>query len=95
MAPPNTPPWRKTTMPARPVRLPASYNPLALALAAALADEDRPLPVHYTDVVTDDRVSYSKVDGKYFLENDDGTEWEWDGAMGWVPSVWSSLSGYL
>jgi len=38
--------------------------------------------------VTDDRVSYSKVDGKYILENDDGTEWEWDGAMGWVPSVW-------
>lgn len=85
MAPPAVPPWRCSVF-APHVRPAAPYNPLALALAAALAD-DRPLPVHYTDVVTDDRVSYSKVDGKYILENDDGTEWEWDGAMGWVPSV--------
>jgi len=86
MAPSASPPWRKSSVFAPRVRPANAYNPLALALAAALAD-GRPLPVHYTDVVTDDRVSYSKVDGKYILENDDGTEWEWDGAMGWVPSV--------
>ena len=95
MAPFTTPPWTKTSLSAALVRPTPSYNAVALTLAAALADDDQPFPEEVTDFMTDDRVSYSKVDGKYILENDDGTEWEWDEGMGWVPSVWFELSGYF
>lgn len=40
------------------------------------------------DFETDPRVSYSKLDNKYILENDDGTEWEFDESLQkWIPSV--------
>lgn len=36
----------------------------------------------------DPRVSYYKVDEKWILEDDDGSEWEWNGALKrWMPSV--------
>lgn len=40
------------------------------------------------DFENDPRVSYSKLDKKYILEDDDGTEWEFDDvAKRWIPSV--------
>ena len=40
------------------------------------------------DFENDPRVSYSKLDDRWILEEDDGSEWEWD-ANGnrWIPSV--------
>lgn len=39
----------------------------------------------------DYRISYSKLDNKYFLEAEDGSEWEYDDALKrWVPLVGSS-----
>lgn len=36
----------------------------------------------------DPRVSYSKLDGKWILEDEDGSEWEFnDSLMRWMPSV--------
>ena len=36
----------------------------------------------------DSRVSYSKLDGKWILEAEDGSEWEFnDKLMRWMPSV--------
>ena len=36
----------------------------------------------------DPRVSYSKLDQKWILENDDGNEFEFDSALKrWIPSV--------
>ena len=36
----------------------------------------------------DPRVSYSKLDGKWILEDEDGSEWEFnDNLMRWMPSV--------
>lgn len=36
----------------------------------------------------DPRISFSKVDQKWILEADDGTEFEWDQALKrWIPSV--------
>lgn len=36
----------------------------------------------------DPRISFSKMDQKWILEADDGTEFEWDQALKrWVPSV--------
>ena len=40
------------------------------------------------DFENDSRVSYSKLDNKYILEDDGGTEWEFDESLQkWVPSV--------
>ena len=40
------------------------------------------------DFNEDSRVSYSKIDGKWILEAEDGTEWEYnDNLMRWMPSV--------
>jgi HIV Tat-specific factor 1 len=36
----------------------------------------------------DRRVSFSKLDDKYILESDEGTEYEWDSALRrWIPVV--------
>lgn len=40
------------------------------------------------DFEQDPRVSFSKLENKYILENDDGSEWEWnDAAQRWIPLV--------
>lgn len=40
------------------------------------------------DFDSDPRVSFSKLDSKWILEDDDGSEWEWnDVAKRWMPSV--------
>lgn len=40
------------------------------------------------DFEDDPRVSFSKITSKWVLENDDGTEWEYDEArQKWMPSV--------
>jgi HIV Tat-specific factor 1 len=36
----------------------------------------------------DDRVSFSKLDDKFILETEEGTEYEWDTALRrWIPVV--------
>ena len=45
-------------------------------------------PKSQDDFQNDPRVSYSKLDNKWILEDDDGTEWGFDeGLKRWVPSV--------
>lgn len=45
-------------------------------------------PQTQEDFEQDPRVSYSRLDSKYILEDDDGSEWEWDeSAARWMPSV--------
>lgn len=40
------------------------------------------------DFEIDPRVSYSKLDDKWILEDDDGAEWEWDTTGNrWIQSV--------
>ena len=44
----------------------------------------------------DDRISFSKLDGKFLLETDEGTEFEWDTAVRrWVPVVRYKPCGLL
>ncbi|KAL9086354.1 MAG: hypothetical protein Q9165_007140 [Trypethelium subeluteriae] len=52
------------------------------------------------DFENDPRVSFSKLDNKYILEDDDGSEWEWQGGVGpnadlgegrWLPLVDADL----
>ena len=41
---------------------------------------------------SDHRVSFSKLDDKYILETDEGTEYEWDTALKrWIPVVGFAL----
>ena len=45
------------------------------------------------DFEADARVSYSKLDNKWILEDDDGSEWEFDDSKGkWIPSVWMTCT---
>lgn len=48
-----------------------------------------PFPQASEDFGNDHRVSYSKVDNKWILEDDfDGSEWEFQESLGkWIPSV--------
>jgi HIV Tat-specific factor 1 len=47
-----------------------------------------PFPQKESDFGSDTRISYSKVDQKFILEDDDGSEWEFDASLGkWMPSV--------
>lgn len=44
------------------------------------------------DFENDERVSYSKLDQKWILEEEDGQEWEFDeGARRWIPLVCSTF----
>ena len=54
-----------------------------------MADMNRiPFPQTQNDFASDPRVSYSKLDKKWILEDDDGSEWEFDEDLNkWVPSV--------
>jgi len=49
----------------------------------------KPFPHAPEDFENDHRVSYSKLDSKWILEDDtDGSEWEFSDALGkWIPSV--------
>lgn len=58
--------------------------------------ERAPFPQLVDDFESDPRVSFSKLDNNYILEDDDGSEWEWQPAVGadaqagkgrWVQSV--------
>lgn len=50
-----------------------------------------PFPQQESDFGSDTRISYSKVDEKFILEDDDGSEWEFDASLGkWMPSVSST-----
>lgn len=45
-------------------------------------------PKTVEDFENDPRVSFSKLNSKYILETDEGTEWEYDEArQQWMPSV--------
>lgn len=50
-------------------------------------------PQQLEDFERDARVSFSKLEGKWLLEDDDGSEWEYDEARArWIPSVRPSSS---
>jgi HIV Tat-specific factor 1 len=52
-----------------------------------------PFPQQESDFGSDTRISYSKVDEKFILEEEDGSEWEFDASLGkWMPSVSYSYS---
>jgi len=45
-------------------------------------------PSAIEDFDRDPRVSFSKLDSKWILEDDDGSEWEYDESLKrWIPSV--------
>jgi HIV Tat-specific factor 1 len=47
-----------------------------------------PFPRSPDDFDQDPRVSFSKLDNKYILEDYDGSEWEYSETLGkWIPSV--------
>jgi HIV Tat-specific factor 1 len=57
-----------------------------------MAAERVPFPQVMEEFDQDDRVSYSKTDSKWILENTDGSEWEWnESASKWMPSLDESL----
>ena len=65
-------------------------------LAHANSIDRAPFPQVVDDFASDPRVSFSKLDNKYMLEEDDGSEWEWQPAAGadaqtgkgrWIQSV--------
>lgn len=48
----------------------------------------RGFPITIEDFNTDTRVSFSRLSGKYTLEQDDGSEFEFDeGLRRWIPVV--------
>ena len=48
----------------------------------------QPFPKTHDEFSEDSRVSYSKLDGKWILEAEDGSEWEFNNSlMRWMPSV--------
>ena len=52
------------------------------------AEERIPFPRALDDFDKDDRVSFSKLDNRWILEDDDGSEWEYSEQLNkWVPSV--------
>lgn len=47
-----------------------------------------PFPQSEEDFKEDPRVAYSQMDKKWILENDDGSEWEYDERQKrWIPAV--------
>lgn len=48
-------------------------------------------PADESEFDADSRVSFSKLDDKFILETDEGTEYEWDTALRrWIPVVGSA-----
>ncbi|KAF2430541.1 putative nuclear mRNA splicing factor-associated protein [Tothia fuscella] len=51
-----------------------------------------PFPHEEAEFGNDDRISFSKLDNKFILEDDDGSEWGFDANIGkWVPVVDEAL----
>lgn len=49
-------------------------------------------PSNPDDFASDDRISFSKLDSKYLLVQDDGTEFEYDDALKrWIPILDEAL----
>lgn len=60
--------------------MPPPHDGLSAARVAFPSDAE--------DFERDPRVSFSKLDSKWILEEDDGSEWEYDGSLKrWIPSV--------
>jgi hypothetical protein len=75
----------------RPIALPNMAAPIRQGNGSSSDQLPRRDPFPHTPDAfdSDPRVSYSKLDGKWILEDDvDGSEWEWAETYGkWVPSV--------
>lgn len=53
-----------------------------------MSDTPAAFPTSVDDFDTDDRISWSKVDNKYILEETNGNEWEFDTELKrWVQTV--------
>ena len=64
-------------------RLPYALQHFKMAAEARVAFPNAP-----EDFEKDDRVSFSKLDNKWILEDHDGSEWEYLEQLNkWVPSV--------
>lgn len=49
-------------------------------------------PMKPEEFATDDRISFSKLDNKFLLVQDDGTEFEWDDTIKrWIPLLDEAL----
>lgn len=64
--------------------------------ADGISDAHIAFPQTIEEFDSDPRISYSKLEEKYILEEENGNEWEWQPAIGeeaktgkgrWVPSV--------
>jgi len=52
-----------------------------------------PFPQETEDLEQDPRVSFSRLDNRWILEDDDGSEWEFNEAFKkWIPLVRLTLS---
>lgn len=52
------------------------------------AEERIPFPHVQEEFDKDDRISFSKLDNKWILEEEDGTEWEYSEQLNkWIQSV--------
>jgi hypothetical protein len=50
--------------------------------------DGRGFPHRKEDFDNDDRISFYDEDGKYILEDEEGTEWEWvEETRRWIPAV--------
>ena len=66
----------------------ARMNDMASASAGALAA----FPTDPSEFDSDERISFSKLDGKFVLVQDDGSEYEFDDAMKrWIPVLDEAL----
>jgi HIV Tat-specific factor 1 len=53
-----------------------------------MSESRTPFPRSTVEFDEDPRVSFSKLDNKYILEDYDGSEWEYSESLGkWIPSV--------
>lgn len=54
--------------------------------------EGSPFPTNVEEFDSDDRISFSKLDNKFLLVQDDGTEFEFDDAIKrWIPVLDEAL----
>ena len=61
-------------------------------MASASIDISAMLPTDPSEFDSDERISFSKLDGKFLLVQDDGSEYEFDDAMQrWIPVLDEAL----
>jgi hypothetical protein len=68
------------------------HTPRIESVATASAGAMAAFPTDPSEFDSDDRISFSKLDGKFLLVQDDGSEFEFDDAMKrWIPVLDEAL----